>query len=118
VLDQKVTGEFPTLEALALGEVRKQFPKLRRSGFSKAVRAAFRHDQGEDLYWSDASPNCIPIIPDGWFEERVGAFTCVEIEDGHPLTPKKLWDYCHLYNVLDYCDPPDYGLRLLVFDPT
>jgi hypothetical protein len=54
----EVHSKFPTLERLALLQVRKQFPQLRRKGFSAAVCAAFRRDQGEDL-------KRILIIPDG-----------------------------------------------------
>ena len=105
-----------SLEQLALLEVRKQFPLLRRKGFAAAVRAAVSADWGEDFFiWSINSKH-IPIIPDGWFEEPTGAFTCIEIEDRNPLSYKKLEYYGLLWDVLDYCNSDDYGLRLFVFD--
>jgi hypothetical protein len=78
--DQYLSGKFPTLERLALLEVRKQFPLLRRKGFSAAVRAAVSADWHEDFFiWSRNSKR-IPILPDGCFEKPTGAFTCIEIE--------------------------------------
>jgi hypothetical protein len=35
--DQKVSGDFPTLERPALAHLRDQFPHLRRKGFSAAI---------------------------------------------------------------------------------
>jgi hypothetical protein len=109
MLHQKVTDKFPTMEWLALAQIRKQFPELHRKGFMAAVRAAFSRESSEEL------PR-ISIVPDGWVETRPGAFVCIEVEDQHLLSPGKLWRYCRLFNLLDACDPPDYGLRLFVFD--
>jgi hypothetical protein len=53
---QYVSGNFPTLERLALAHLRERFADLRRKGFSRAVRRACL---GEGL------PK-IPILPDGW----------------------------------------------------
>jgi hypothetical protein len=69
--DQYLSGDFPTLERLALGDFRSC-----RKGFSAAVRAAFMR---EEPYWD---PPSIGFVPDGWFEEPAGYFTCVEVEDG------------------------------------
>jgi len=101
------------LECLALSHLRGRFPDLRRKGFSAAVRAVCGAEAWEK----------IPIIPDGWFvegdpltgEERgePATFTCIEVEDGNPLSPEKLWCYCHLADTLDACG---HNLRLLVFD--
>ena len=35
-----MTGGFPTMEAVALAQVRNHYPGLRRRGFSTAVREA------------------------------------------------------------------------------
>jgi hypothetical protein len=108
--DQKVTLKFPTLERLGLDRIRGRFPELRRRGFSAAIRAI------------DPDIGRVHIIPDGWFVQSYEAnpkcivdrvFTCVEIEDRHPLTADKLWRYCGLWDILDSFD---CFLRLYVFD--
>jgi hypothetical protein len=50
--DQYVTGNFPTMERLAL------CPRLKRNGFMKAVRAVFD---------DDGMPVPFTILPNGWF---------------------------------------------------
>jgi hypothetical protein len=107
---EQLTGRFPTLERLALNRVREQFPRLKRNGFSLAVR---KHIRTECAHW-DEVPKYIGIIHDGWFEEKTGTFVCIEIEDCHPLTEDKLWNYCKLYARLEAMNVGD--LRLLVFD--
>lgn len=107
MFNQQVTRKFPTLERLALNRVREKFPGLQRKGFSTAVR---RHLATE----GEVRRGSVGIIPDGWFEDQKGTFICVEIEDGHPLTPEKLWLYCDLWATLDACDVG--YLHLLVFD--
>jgi hypothetical protein len=111
--DQNVTRNFPTLERLALAHVRQRFPDLRRNGFLAAVRAAC----GGEV---DAG---VRVIPDGWFVQgdsvngedkgEPATFTCVEIEDSHPLSAEKLWTYCELADLIDFCG---HNLRLFVFD--
>jgi hypothetical protein len=49
MLHQKVTDKFPTMEWLALAQIRKQFPELHRKGFMAAVRAAFSLESSEEL---------------------------------------------------------------------
>jgi hypothetical protein len=44
-----VTSKFPTLERLALSQLRERFPHMRRRGFSKTVRAALALDAGAVL---------------------------------------------------------------------
>jgi hypothetical protein len=106
---ENIKGKFPTLERLALNRVREQFPRLKRNGFSLAVR---KHIRTECAHW-DEVPKSIGIIPDGWFEEKTGTFVCIEIEDSHPLSEEKLWNYCELYRMLEAMNVGD--LRLLVF---
>jgi hypothetical protein len=106
---QYVNGNFPTLERQAFTQLHKRFPLLRRrKGFSRTVRTACI---------GEAIPK-VPIIPDGWFVEGdhlrgAATFTCIEIEDKHPLSPEKLWRYCDLADTLDFCG---HDLRLFVFD--
>jgi hypothetical protein len=87
-----------------------RFSNLRRKGFAAAIPAI-------DLDFEQAD---IGFIPDGWFVENIGGasdvalcFTCVEIEDGNPMSNDKLWLYSDLCFALD-----SYGceLRLFVFD--
>jgi hypothetical protein len=100
----------PTLERLALSRLREQFPDLRRGGFSRAIRSL-----------EPSLDERVRFTPDGWFAQHVvwpgGAkgvvFTCIEIEDQHPLSADKLRLYCDLWNQLDCLD---HDLRLLVFD--
>jgi hypothetical protein len=100
-----------TLERLALEQKKKRFPQLRRKGFSAAVRAAFQREEP----WDDAPPS-VRVVPESWFEEPAGYFTCVEVEDWHRLSREKLMRYGQLFVRLDGCDNPDYSLRLFVFD--
>ncbi len=39
--DQKVIGNFPTLERLALAHLRKRFPPFKRRGFATTLRTCF-----------------------------------------------------------------------------
>jgi hypothetical protein len=106
-------NRFLTMERLALIEVRRRFPDLQRKGFHTAVRESC----GSEL----AQP--IGFIPDGWFVEgdhinsedrgEPATFTCVEIENQHLLSRDKLWRYCELADLLDFCG---HNLRLFVFD--
>jgi hypothetical protein len=108
-----MNDKFPTMERLALAEVHRRFPSLQRKGFHTAVREAC----GSEL----AKP--IGFTPDGWFvegdhingEERdePATFTCIEIENRHLLSREKLWRYCDLAVLLDFCS---HNLRLFVFD--
>ena len=109
----------PTLESLALARVRETYPDLQRTGFRRAVLKLEPAIQR----WE------INFIPDGWFKEFLPdvyldflpdtesggthVFTCVEIEDKHPLSREKMWAYCQLWDALD-CYA--HYLRLLVFD--
>jgi hypothetical protein len=102
------------MERLALLEVRKRFPELRRGRFDAIVR---------ETCGTEFPPNGLGIIPDGWFvdgdyihgEDRgePATFTCIEIENTHYLSPEKLWRYCVAYDLLDGCG---HYLRLFVFD--
>ena len=108
--DQKLTRNLPTMERLALLHVCKQFPGLKRKGFSGAVRKACDGEIRES----------VGIIPDGWRLDLLppeapvfGIFNCIEIEDRHPLSQEKLWRYYDLYDTLNSYE---YFLRLFVFD--
>ena len=100
-----------TLERLALAKLRERFPGLQRRGFSAAVRAVDPDIDREGR---------VAVIPDGWFIEKGSrkkgfdaTLTCVEIEDGNPLTADKLYLYCDLWDTLEYYY---HDLRLFVFD--
>lgn len=100
--DQKLNAKFPTVERVALGQLRTRFTGLQRRGFQQAIRAVF-----------DDMPNYqVGILPDGWLREG-DTFVALEIEDSNPLSFDKLWKYCQLWDVLDFYD---LSLRLLVFD--
>jgi hypothetical protein len=105
------------LEQLALTYLRRhRFPEMQRRGFSTAIRKREPHEFTPDVP--------IRIIPDGWFVEEhavdadgfavddgpTATFTCIEIEDRHPLSPEELW---HLWFAFDTLD---LDLRLFVFD--
>jgi hypothetical protein len=102
------------MERLALLEVRKRFPALQRNGFAAIVR---------ETCDAEFPADGLGIIPDGWFvngdyingEDRgePATFTCIEVENRHPLSPEKLWRYCLVYDLLDCCG---HYLRLFVFD--
>lgn len=99
-----------TVHELTVTRLKLKYPQAHTRGFAKKARALFIEGDGPDA--DSEPPRFESLQPDLWWYEAP-TLTCIEVEDGHPLTLDKILAY---ETIRFYLDCVGFDLDLFVTD--